>query len=131
MIPSEWIPVSVVTGGLILLGIVAHRMLPFLNERRRTSHHLKHLGTLPLTPHCCVAIVQVGRETLILGIAAQSISLLSKANEPLIPEELQSEKLATVTQTQGGPRSAAGLKRAEEAVLNYLGRSERPGGFDG
>jgi len=41
---------------------------------------VQHLGTLPLTPQSSLALVRVYKETLVLGITAQSVTLLAKAH---------------------------------------------------
>ncbi len=95
MISGEWISMLLVTGGLILVAVVAHRLLPLLKRNGGPNHPLKHLGSLALTPQCSVALVQIGGETLILGIGAQSVSLLAKASGPAPEEDLQTARKAT------------------------------------
>jgi flagellar biogenesis protein FliO len=85
-----WMPFALVVGGLILAGIIAVRVAPLLAQKGRTDRLLKHLGTLSLTPQCSVALVRVGRETLVLGVTPQSVSLLARAplETPLIEAAL-------------------------------------------
>jgi flagellar biogenesis protein FliO len=77
---TAWIPFALVVGGLILAGMIAVRVAPLLAQKGRTDRLLKHLGTLSLTPQCSVALVRVGRETLVLGVTPQNVSLLARAS---------------------------------------------------
>ena len=51
-----------------------------LGRRSVVGGALEHLGSLPLTAHSSLALVRLHKETLLLGITAQSITLLSKEN---------------------------------------------------
>jgi flagellar biogenesis protein FliO len=61
------------------LGDVIGRWLPFAARRSVVSATPQHLETLPLTTQSSVALVRVYNETLVLGITAQSVTLLTKA----------------------------------------------------
>lgn len=54
------------------------RLIPSLARRKGAAHHLEHLETLPLTANSSVALIRAGKETLLLGITPQGISLLAK-----------------------------------------------------
>jgi flagellar biogenesis protein FliO len=83
---TAWMPFTLLVGGLIVAGIIALRVAPMLAQKGRSDRLLKHLGTLALTPQCSVALVRVGRETLVLGVTSQSVSLLARTppETPLI-----------------------------------------------
>lgn len=51
-----------------------------LGRRSVFGGALEHLGNLPLTAHSSLALVRLHKETLLLGITSQSITLLSKGN---------------------------------------------------
>lgn len=89
MILGEWMSVSVVLGGMVLLAIIAWRLSPLFGQKGRQAGSLARLGTLALTPQCSIALVRVGQETLVVGLTPQSVSLLAKMNEP-VPEEAHS-----------------------------------------
>jgi flagellar biogenesis protein FliO len=68
---------------LTLVALVAaagcvHVLAPRLRRRFQTVGHLQTLGLLTLTPQCSVALVQVGREKLVLGVTSQMVTLLTK-----------------------------------------------------
>jgi flagellar biogenesis protein FliO len=62
------------------LWLIARRLLPLCGQSQRPESPLRHLGTLPLTPPCSVALVRAGQETLVLGLTSQSVTLLTKIN---------------------------------------------------
>ena len=62
------------------LGGVISRWLPFAGRRSGLGTAVQHLGTLPLTAQSSLALVRVYKETLILGITPQSVTLLAKAD---------------------------------------------------
>ncbi len=67
--------------GLARLGAVFRRVFPSLRHRSALDGALEHLGSLPLTPHSSLALVRLYKDTLLLGITPQSITLLSKGND--------------------------------------------------
>lgn len=60
------------------------RIVPALRRRAVAGNALEHLGSLPLTAQSSLALVRLHGETLLLGVTAQSITLLTKgdANQP-------------------------------------------------
>ena len=73
-------------GQTVILAFVAlvavagciHLLAPRLRQRWQTTGHLQTLGLVTLTPQCSVALVRVGRETLVLGVTSQMVTLLTK-----------------------------------------------------
>ena len=52
-----------------------------LSRRSATRGALEHLGSLPLTAQSSLALVRLDKETLLLGISPQGITLLTKTRE--------------------------------------------------
>ena len=67
------------------------RLMPTFGRRISAGGALEHLASLPLTAQSSLALVRLHKETLLLGITPQSITLLTKGqeNEPgqLTPPE--------------------------------------------
>jgi flagellar biogenesis protein FliO len=59
-----------------------HKILPALGRRSALNGALEHLASLPLTAQSSLALVRLHHETLLLGITPQSITLLSKDQDP-------------------------------------------------
>jgi len=57
------------------------RLLPALSRRAIAGNALEHLGSLPLTAQSSLALVRLQGETLLLGVTAQSITVLAKGSE--------------------------------------------------
>ena len=62
------------------LSSVIGRWFSFGGRRPGLGTAVQHLGTLPLTPQSSLALARVYKETLVLGITAQSVTLLTRAN---------------------------------------------------
>ncbi len=101
--------------GLSGLGILARRFLPLFSRRSSDPSSLQHLGTLPLTPQCSVALVRIREETLVLGITAQSVTLLTKSSDGTLkdpfastngPAETSREAPARCRPTKKGRKSS-------------------------
>jgi flagellar biogenesis protein FliO len=60
------------------LASLVRRIIPALGRRSAVGKALEHLGTLPLTAHSSLALVRLNKETLLLGITPQGITLLTK-----------------------------------------------------
>jgi flagellar biogenesis protein FliO len=60
------------------------RLFPSLRRRSALDGVLEHLGNLPLTAHASLALVRLHKDTLLLGITPQSITLLSKGVDPSV-----------------------------------------------
>lgn len=68
------------------LGAFFHWLIPALSRQRTIGNALVHLGTLPLTAQCCLSLVRLHDETLLLGITPQNITVLTKThNDPSRP----------------------------------------------
>jgi flagellar biogenesis protein FliO len=93
--------------GLSGLSALLRRVFPALGRRPPLGSVLERLGSLPLTAHASLVLVRLHKETLLLGITPQSITLLTKGpdegisrteslapasialrEEPLLQEEL-------------------------------------------
>ena len=61
------------------LAAIAYRLLPAAARRYRADGPLRHLGTLPLSAQCSIALVRAGKETLVLGLTHNAVTLLAKA----------------------------------------------------
>jgi len=57
------------------------RLWQALGRRSATRGALEHLGSLPLTAQSSLALVRLNKETLLLGISPQGITLLTKNRE--------------------------------------------------
>lgn len=56
------------------------RIMPALRRRAIAGNALEHLGSLPLTAQASLALVRLHGETLLLGVTAQNITLLTKGD---------------------------------------------------
>jgi flagellar biogenesis protein FliO len=59
-----------------------HRFFPSLRRQSALDGVLEHLGSLPLTAQASLALVRLHKDTLLLGITPQSITLLSQGVDP-------------------------------------------------
>jgi flagellar biogenesis protein FliO len=97
------------------LSDVIGRWLPFAGRRSRLGTAVQHLGTLPLTTQSSLALVRVYKETLVLGITPQSVTLLAKAdadNPPMepantdaAPTPAEGENLGSIANVSQGGKS--------------------------
>ncbi len=78
---NEIIYLSLFIVFILGLAYAARRFLPLLRDKYRSRGILRHHGTLALTSQCSVALVQAGRETLILGLTPNSVTLLGRTTE--------------------------------------------------
>jgi flagellar biogenesis protein FliO len=90
---SSKVPVIPVTGLGILIEFV-RRLVPAFRQRAAAGGALEHLTSLPLTAQASLALVRLHKETLLLGITPQSITLLTKAEEPEAAPRTPSESPA-------------------------------------
>ena len=67
--------------GLSGLSAIFSRLIPSLGRRASVGAALEVLGTLPLTAQSSLALVRLHDETLLLGITAQSVTLLTRRRE--------------------------------------------------
>jgi len=87
---------------LTVLGEFIGRWLPFAGRRSVAGTALQHLGTLPLTTQSCLALVRVYKETLVLGVTPQSVTLLTKTDSDRSPSAPES--------TEAAPAGSEGLR---------------------
>lgn len=64
--------------GIAGLAALLRRIIPAFARRSSVGGALEHLGSLPLTAHSSLALVRLHKETLLLGITPQGITLLTK-----------------------------------------------------
>lgn len=57
------------------------RLIPSLGPRASAGGALEHLGALPLTTQSSLALIRLHDETLLLGITAQSVTLLTRRRQ--------------------------------------------------
>jgi len=81
MLPSLSKQPVAVLGGFAGWGALWRRLLQALSRRSPMRGSLEHLGSLPLTAQSSLALVRLNRETLLLGITPQGITLLTKRTE--------------------------------------------------
>jgi flagellar biogenesis protein FliO len=67
--------------GLGVLIACLRRLIPTFGRRVSAGGTLEHLASLPLTAQSSLALVRLHKETLLLGITPQSITLLTKGQE--------------------------------------------------
>jgi flagellar biogenesis protein FliO len=63
------------------LGGLFSRLIPSLGRRASAGGALELLGALPLTTQSSLALIRLHDETLLLGITAQSVTLLTRHRE--------------------------------------------------
>lgn len=66
--------------GLSGLSVIFRRLIPSLG-RRVSAGALELVGTLPLTAQSSLALVRLRDETLLLGITAQNVTVLTRRSE--------------------------------------------------
>jgi flagellar biogenesis protein FliO len=67
--------------GLGVLIECFRRLMPSFGRRACAGGALEHLASLPLTAQASLALVRLHKETLLLGVTPQSITLLTKGEE--------------------------------------------------
>jgi flagellar biogenesis protein FliO len=90
-------------------GTIWRRLLHRVSRRSVASGALEHLGSLPLTAQSSLALVRLNKETLLLGITPQSITLLTKERE----EKVEGAPKADLKKN---PARSARLRAQELAV---------------
>jgi flagellar biogenesis protein FliO len=93
MLGSEFATPALMVVGAAAVALFSRRLGPFFQHRSGRSDFPRHLGSLMLNPKCSVAVVQAGEETLLLGVTASSVTLLTKL--PPAPPELPQERKET------------------------------------
>ena len=74
-------PSALVGAGIASWSALWRRLWQTLSRRSATRGALEHLGSLPLTAQSSLALVRLDKETLLLGISPQGITLLTKNRE--------------------------------------------------
>lgn len=94
--PTPFKPTRNPLAGVARLGAFLRRVFPTLGRRSALGGALEHLGSLPLTAHSSLALVRLYKETLLLGITPQSITLLSKGCDEAacVPDQVNTERIA-------------------------------------
>ena len=78
-------PPTPVSGlGIVLDGL--RRLLSPLGRHAKTAGALEHLASLPLTAQSSLALVRLHKETLLLGITPQSVTLLTKGHDDALAD---------------------------------------------
>ena len=72
---------ALVVAAVFGVALLVRRLLPVFAQHSRGDRSPKRLGMLALTPQCSVAVVRVGQETLVLGLTAHNVTLLTKIGE--------------------------------------------------
>ncbi len=90
------------------------RLLPRLKQRVQAAGRLQMLGLLALTPQCSVALVQAGRETLVLGVTTQTVTLLMKTGQLASAETQPTEHEAL---SSSGEEETLPFRQATRAAL--------------
>jgi flagellar biogenesis protein FliO len=93
---------SFVFSEAINLSSLVGRWLPFAARRSAIGASLQHIATLPLTPQSSVALIRVYDETLVLGITAQRVTLLTKAGGEKSDKNLSREHTVAGNQENCG-----------------------------
>jgi len=81
MLQSISRPAALLGAGIPSWSAFWRRLWQALSRRTATLGTLEHLGSLPLTAQSSLALVRLNKETLLLGISPQGITLLTKTRE--------------------------------------------------
>ena len=74
-------PAALVGAGIPSWSALWRRLWQALSRRSASHGALEHLGSLPLTAQSSLALVRLNKETLLLGVTPQGITLLTKNRE--------------------------------------------------
>lgn len=85
---------ALVLAGLLGVAAIVRRLAPQLGRRFQRIGRLQHLDLLSLTPQCSIALVQMGRELLVLGLTPHAVTLLTKTQDLSVAEEEQTRAVA-------------------------------------
>jgi flagellar biogenesis protein FliO len=90
MFGSEYAAPVLMVIGAAAVALFSRRVGPLLQKRSAKRGLPRHLGTLMLNPKCSVALIEAGRQTLLVGLTASSVTLLAKL-PPLEDEPRENE----------------------------------------
>ena len=96
--------------GLARLCAGFRRVFPSLRRRSALDGVLEHLGSLPLTAHSSLALVRLHKDTLLLGITPQTITLLSKGSDESIFAADRTNIEAVALREESLSQSEAGVR---------------------
>lgn len=78
MFGSELAMPALLVAGAAAIAMFSRRFGGFFQPRAARRGLPRHLGTLMLNPKCSVALVEAGKQTLLLGVTASSVTLLAR-----------------------------------------------------
>jgi flagellar biogenesis protein FliO len=78
MIGSDLATPALMVVGTAAVVLFSRRLGSFFHPKAERRSLPRHLGSLMLNPKCSVALVQAGSETLLLGVTATSVTLLTR-----------------------------------------------------
>jgi flagellar biogenesis protein FliO len=78
MIGSDMATPALMVVGAAVVALFSRRLGSLFHPKAERRNLPRHLGSLMLNPKCSVALVQAGSETLLLGVTATSVTLLTK-----------------------------------------------------
>jgi flagellar biogenesis protein FliO len=92
VIGSDLATPALMVVGAAAVALFSRRIGSFFQPKAARRELPRHLGSVMLNPKCSVALVQAGEETLLLGVTASSVTLLTKL--PAITEQTAAEESA-------------------------------------
>jgi len=78
MIGSDLATPALMVVGAAVVALFSRRLGSFFQPKAARRELPRHIGSLMSNPKCSVALVQAGEETLLLGVTASSVTLLTK-----------------------------------------------------
>lgn len=121
---------AILLGVIFMAAYIFKRMNFQYNGLLGSPKNMKLLETLYLGPKKSIALLRVGQETFMLGIAANQISLLSKIDGPLAWEKGQGQKEGDFSQilgqTKEGYSKGQNIPGIPQRLKKFLGRFSLP-----
>jgi flagellar biogenesis protein FliO len=87
MIGSDIATPALMVVGAGVVALFARRLGSLFHPKAQRHNLPRHLGSLVLNPKCSVALVQAGSETLLLGVTATTVTLLTRLANSEAPAE--------------------------------------------